>query len=599
MASKRPRTHAAFAGNSDVDEDLRALGTRSASASPAHWCDDDLDDIFAEVPLRGRARTSESSTGISSRGLGSTSPSSPRAMHESIGGDEVDVLRRKDEEVADMALFLATTVGETSSRTSLVELVDLLEQRGVQRVVLALRRAGGLGTFVARLHRAASFSDADRRVAVALFFFLMNHVDAEALLHESVVGFLVHSLGAAEPSRTVGIAAAPASAAPAAERATPHWSTRARRRTAGPQTQYPLTRSTAADGLEGRVEALCGSAAPTRSGDGTVISCAALALRSLLTLLFAYNGSHLHASAPQGHSVPLLFARTGGLERVAELLCRSDTRESALSLLEVLTATDALSLEGARLPPLVPALVALLSAGATCVPALKVLTNITNIVPDALAAGGAIAPFAEFALQSLSHAAGSGAVDEGEVFVLCCAINVVKYESRESGAAAAAAGLASALLASDTTLASLARTMVESYGGTSTEQLVRSGYYALLLGALSLVAVATADGHMTMRVPVMTAVARASGDTSMGRRARHQPMRIVLAIAQEFLLFQSSAGTLTKAALADAQALLDRILRCNGITAATDSCGGVEGETALTTAADVDEDDMLIGQLLQ
>ncbi|KAG5493401.1 hypothetical protein GH5_02147 [Leishmania sp. Ghana 2012 LV757] len=531
-----------------------------------------------------RLRTSESSAGVSSRSRSSASPSSPRTTSDSIGGDEIDRLQRRDEEVTDMALFLAKTVGETSSRHSLAELVAFLERLGISRVMSVVKRVGWLTTFVSNLHQATSFADDERRIVIELFAALMPHADAEALFQESFVTFLVQSL-----------LPAAAREAPAAlhHRSGSHWSARPTQKGATQQPS-PSTSRGVADGLEAQVARLSGRTTET-SGVCDAESCASLALRSLLTLMFLYNRSP-HVTAQRHLSVPLLFARAGGLEQLGRLLTENTTREHALALIEVLTATDELSAQSVGILALVPALMAQLHTSAVQVPALRALTNISNIVPHALSASGTVAAFARFALQTFSRSQALGTPDEAEIFALCCAINVVKHESKETERAEAE--LASALVASRDTLESLALAMMNSYQCSSTEQLVRGGYYALLLGALSLVSLTEEGGTATLRVPVMTAVARASRGTSMGRTAEHQPMRIVVAIIQEFLLFQSTAGTLTVEALTEMKALVDRILCSNQIDVTPEGDHSGTAEKAATSASVDEDDDVVLGHFL-
>ncbi|GET92496.1 hypothetical protein, conserved [Leishmania tarentolae] len=539
----------------------------------------DSDDVSSTALKRPRA--SESSVAVSSGSPTSAPPSSPslpRTTSDSIGGDELDVLQRKDEELADMAVFLAKAVGETSSWHSLTELVGFLDNIGVPRVVLALKRAGRQATFVDNLHQATSFTENERRIAIALFGCLMAHVHVEALVQESVVTFLVNSL----------IPACIQEASPALGHGTArHWSQRPKQKGAAQQPFSSRSRDVVED-LEKQVVKLCGLAAED-SGSYGHKSCASLALRSLLTIMFVYN-SNLHVVAQTHLSVPLLFAKAGGLEKLGKLMACRDTQEHALALLEVLTATEELSAQNTGLLALLPVLVAQLSTDTVGVPVLKVLTNITNILPNALSATGTVTAFTHFALQTLSRSRGVSICDETEIFVLCCVINVVKYESKVTECPKAE--LASALVASNETLMSLAAAMMESYECNNTEKLVRSGYYALLLGALSLVPVPEEEGSATLRVPVMTAVARLSGGYSAELPTGCQPMRIVVAIIQEFLFFQSSAGTLTKEALQEMKALVDRIVSSNHIQVAS------EGEHRTTAVVTGEDDDLVLGQLL-
>ncbi|KPI88256.1 hypothetical protein ABL78_2680 [Leptomonas seymouri] len=501
---------------------------------------------------------------------------------DSLGGDEIDLLRRKDEEMADLALFLAKAVGEAPSPLSMHELLNFLGKAGIPRVLLALKRTEGTEAFVRSLSRA--HPDPPQRVLLLrLFVELLECVEVEIFFHRDAITFLVESL---VPSGTHEQAAR---SSPPSTRTAVHWSARKRRT---PPSVAPLSSEspqspseTRIDELDARAQALFPSSFGSGSSPATDATTTLLSLQALLTLAFRHHRCLL--TSPSTSSFPLSFVQAGGLERSGELLLDTNARGSTLSLLEVLTALDVLGRERVRLLKLMPILVSLLGAVAQGgrVAVLKVLTNITNLLPSAFSETNTVEAFMEFMRCVLVPPSLDGDVEEQETFVLCCAINVVKYEAKEGAAVQPA--FSRAFMACSDVLPAVARSMATRYHCSDAEQLVLSGYAALLLAGLSLVDLA--DTEMScLRVPVMTAVAAALRGTRIGTFTDRQPMRAVAAIIQEFLLFQSAAGTLTKEALFEMDCLVRRVRQHNHIAVAKDS-----DKEALE-----DDDEVTLGDML-
>lgn len=637
MSSKRKRSPLDLLGGiddlfglSEVESPTDTVGNHESSALP-HTLPINLETLSTRrsstspttSPPRRRPRVYNSAE--------VSSPSSPAAVSfdtvnnstvttatDSLGGDEMDLLRRKDEELSDMALFLAKAIAETPSLACLRELVALLEKVGVARIALALKRCEDTEVFLHSLFLAQP-SVATRALLLRLLLEFLHLIDAEAFFQCSILDFLVASLAPPKdnapptPSPLTGSAAAlSTSATPTAT----HWS--ARKKKVAPTFETASVTQQIEKELEGRVCALCscstlGDSPLLQKGgtEPTSTSTALLALRALLSLVFEHNRSLALSSASSAHAAPLLLVRAGGLERVVELLRDDDTRGAALALLEVLTASEVLRCERARLRQLVPPLLKLLcsdplpssgstntSTAGTQVPVLKVLTNITNLLPSVLGETNTARLFVAFLHKVLSSSpatnstAGNTDGEERETFALCCAINVLKYEARDSVAAVPA--FTAAFMESPGLLSSVARGMAMRYHSSDASQLVLSGYAALLLGALSLVNVPTADPP-SLRVPVMTAVAAAARGTRIGHSTDHQPMRIVAAIIQEFLLFQSASGTLTRDALVEMDSLVARIREHNNIALTEEASA-----EAITVEENEDnsDDEVTLGELL-
>jgi hypothetical protein len=537
--------------------------------------------------------------------IGTSTSAATTTANDSLGGDEIDLLRRKDEEMADMALFLARAVSETPSQLSIGELVAFLERAGVARVLLSLKRGEATESFVHSLFLAHP-QTALRAPFLRLLMEFTYLVDVSVFFERTVIAFLVESLTLSEAT------AQPPAAAPLSPvRTAGHWSTRKKRVPPSVVATTSPVASTASsvDELNERVRALCTASSADASpphapaSASTAASTALLALQALLTLVFEYNRSLLRATPWSGFSVPLLFVHAGGLERVGELLNDDCTRDTALALLEVLTASDVLHRDLERLRTIVPTLMSHLNdtSHTTQVSVLKVLTNATHLLPCALHDNDCVGSFVEFMRKVvlLHPAAGASSdVDERETFALCCAINVVKYEA-EKGLAVSPT-FTRAFMACDNLLSALASSMTRRYHCNEAEQLVLSGYAALLLAALSLVDLADMETP-SLRVRVITAVASASRGTRIGKLTDTQPMRMVAAIIQEFLLFQSASGTLTKEAFVEMDSLVGRIQHHNhiAVTAATDEVEQSGGNNDNDNDEDEDDDDdITLGELL-
>ncbi|KPA82561.1 hypothetical protein ABB37_03596 [Leptomonas pyrrhocoris] len=576
--------------SSACDDEQNASFSRDNEPRSSHKVDGE-ERFAGSSPVRKclRACYSPASTPSSSTAPSVGTNTSVATTIDGLGGDEIDLLRRRDEEMADMALFLAKAIGEAPSQLSLSELVSFLEKVGVPRVLLALKRAEATEAFVDALFRAHP-NQAQRVLLLRLLLEFLHFVEAEVFFQRGVIVFLVESL--APPDTSQPSASMPSSSLSAAV----HWS--ARKKCVSPSVasvsgaSSPSPTESCSDELDDRTQGLCLASSTDASSSATNATSALLSLKALLTLVFQHNRS-LHLASPSAFSVSLSFAHAGGLERVGQLLLNENEREWTLSLLEVLTTTDVLRREGGRLLQLVPALVGLLStvAQAAQVSVLKVITNITNLVPSALSETDTAQTFAEFIQRVLLQPSVDGDLDGRETFALCCAINVVKHEAKEGSAVQPT--FTRAIMACAELLPALAESMTKRYRCSDAEQLVLSGYTALLLGALSLVDVGDAE-ISSLRVPVMTAVAAASRGTRIGKSTDRQPMRMVAAIIQEFLLFQSSSGTLTKEALVDTDFLVSRIRQHSRIVVAN----ATESEASPSTAEDSGDMEVTLGDML-
>lgn len=469
-------------------------------------------------------------------------------LSSSLGGCEMDLLRRKDEATADMSLFLAKAISRTSSIPSLEELLLFLSDTGTSQVLLALKRVGAVETFIGHLTNS-HYDRNHQRCLLYLLLQLFPQVSAEAFFQVGVVRFLVQAL---EPRVTPVLAAASEAV---------HWSQRVKKRPRTTAVSPTSTRDASAEDLvQQRLITLFGGDAKDMMDAST--SSPELSLRLLLAIAFAHNESSL-AKSSADMAVLAFFVDCGGFQQVAKLLESPTAYPTTLSLLEVITTSEALQPYQSAVVSLVTPLVQQLSFPLTngddvsmSCHRIRVLTNLTNLHPSCIVEGGAAQRLADFIGGILV----GGVVDaqvELITFALCCCVNIVKWE-----AASQTSQFTSALLRNANVISTAATRMVELYASADVERIVLSGYFALFLGVVSLSSLH--DGE-SLRVPVVTAIADATRDTDMGKKVERHPMKLVVAILQEFLLFQSQSGILTKSALLEIHELLKCLMKSNQI----------------------------------
>lgn len=261
---------------------------------------------------------------------------------------------------------------------------------------------------------------------------------------------------------------------------------------------------------------------------------------------------------------------------------------------------------------------------------LCVLTNITAADPYPVEAEAALSliPYLSSLLLS-SHPSLPNSLEEMEClpFALCCSINMAKRECIHANPSTSppSTSFASALLShycqsrcspvysgdnrsddvdahADDAAKRVKRSEVTELIASffdelvqklfffytypeSNEYLVIAGYYAILVCMLSLL---TYCGE-SLRIPTISALARCyekvmrRTDLNNGNGVKkeaagvalssfsleqslEQPMRIAIAVVQEFLLFQSETGTLCQSTLIEVTEILDRVMVANKIS---------------------------------
>lgn len=555
------RTRLVFCQEAESCECSEEEGGNSTS-QPREAPSPDVSNAFPQsyVPNTSAPSTTRMQPTNSSDGATSSSCMDSCDSPAVLGASELDLLRRREEDVADMCLFLGKTVMRVGSAKSLEEMVAFIEAHGCNTVALALKLAG---TQAELLHCLCTTA-LEGQLQCLLFRVLkvlLGHFDAEACCQEDVVRALTRALRHSDASTPLRgpLASSPTQAAPV------HWSVRG-----GGSAKRKAKVSV--DGLQEvavAVDRLCG---PPTSHQCTTI---ALALSMLLQLVFLGNQSAVGGKVVG--SVALCFAKSGGLAVLAEMVRDRKLLNEVIPFLEVLTVSEGLAEERSGLEALFVELIDLLrpsvageeQQGAV----LRLATNITGLDPALLAAF----PDREAVLSAfITTVLLDGRADPDTVtFALCCAVNLIKWE-----ATTGRWQFSSAFAHREKLLFDVAASMVTAHASNDVERTVLAGYYALFLGALSMVCL---DGE-SLRIPVITAIAAAAahGSPRVASRVAERPMTIVVAIIQEFILFQSSTGTLTKENLLEMSEMVNDLVTTNSIEvcAKKEEEGGEENESS-------------------
>lgn len=470
-------------------------------------------------------------------------------------------LQRKEEETADMFLFLAKALGRIASAAALLALANFVMEKGWVCVMLALKHVGTLEEALWVLCEAPLVGETHRQ-RLRIVRLLIGEMPDELVIGERVVNRLVlFWMESSSISTPLSTSQSPHhNTGEPTVRIASHWS-------------YRLTKSTSKSPLvdevgmlKNRMDSICGADAHNDVVDSTA---ATIAMSMLLSVALRQN--RLPASGvPETVSVPLVFVSLGGLEVLVSQLSKADERAVTLPFLEVITACSALETSaGAALCPLAQKLVHLVDCHTDheCITEaeeqsiLRILTNVTHIKPtvfDGLKEGVQLACYYR---ERLLHP--NKFSPEVISFCLCGAVNIARAEV----IAHCGVFIEAFLNGEEDVLQAIAHSMYSLYVREGdTESVVMSGYHALLLGVLSL----SDLPHLSLRVPVTTAVATATKDTPLGRQTEKKPMVVVVAILQEFLLFQSASGTLTKECLLEMTQIADALVTVNGIEVAVE-----------------------------
>ncbi|AAZ10640.1 uncharacterized protein TEOVI_000633300 [Trypanosoma equiperdum] len=465
---------------------------------------------------------------------------SPR-LRGSVFETEMNFFCREEENIADMCVYLAEVASSSRTPEALMALVLYFMEHEPDMVMQSLKRAGLQSQLLSALCKSSARSVTDNKEGLYIRFVghLLTLCDDEVLSDASLVKFFLLS----SEKRAEEAAATPAGSK--------HWSQRAHCPTP------PKQRRQDDSALKSAVDKFCRG-----KSDDTATS---LALKALLHIIFRYN----QATSFPGEANPcLVFAELGGFEVVTPMLNDADCKD-VLHLLEVVTLCERLCPSyDAALQELVILLIRLVAREDTkcendvLTIALRVLVNGTSLVPHALRDSNRRRERSQLAEFSTKRLMSDNTPLNVAAFILCSAVNIVKWE-----VASRCDEFARCLVNCPDFLSRIAELTLQCYNAEETERNVVSGYYALLLAVLSLID----TPKVQLRVPVITAVAQATKGTETGKAVESKPMKLIVAILQEFLLFQSTAGSLTKSGLVSMSTIIESVVKCNGIEISSDS----------------------------
>lgn len=237
--------------------------------------------------------------------------------------------------------------------------------------------------------------------------------------------------------------------------------------------------------------------------------------------------------------------------------------------------------------------------------AIRVVINLTSVLPQ-LIPSSARSLFLQEAcawarqyihlLDPSAVVAEEGSDDNGTddfydnvTLSICLAINLLR---RGANVEAVRCLTENNNLASASALLHAAKVMVYWYESGDTRQSVLSGYIAMLLACISLCTGSSEDYRVAVITAITKGIASKSllrGETQLSlensqdshelhcavsrqdeaannaRKLRAKPMMLVVAILQEFVLFQSSAGILTKEVLLSMHHVVEKLIQQNHI----------------------------------
>ncbi|RNF23672.1 hypothetical protein TcG_01311 [Trypanosoma cruzi] len=472
---------------------------------------------------------------------GSMNPSDSQKSTGSAFATEINFFCRAEEDLADMSLYLARVVSSARTPDAFVALVEHFSKYGAETVMLSLKRSGTQPKLLGHLCSVpdGGITKGYQQLFLRFLAFLVRLCDTEVLYEEELMKFL---LRCCQSHAEASVNSAASSKRPS------HWSQGARQAAVVPPRSLKLSE------IKRSVDALC--------GEEEDISHASLALRVLLEIVFRQNRNASHPSDPNFF---IVFAELGGFKIVSALL-ETEECADALHLLEAVTLCEGLrGVYASELRITTAFLVRLITENEKQIckvaprcdeknAALRVLTNVTGLVPSVLSGSPQLSrALAIVAAKTLTDAE---AVSDTLAFTLCFTTNIVKWEASQK-----CDEFTSVLVESPSFLTRVACLAFSAYHAEDMEKNVLAGYYALLLAVLSL----CESPKTQLRVPVMTAVAHATRGTAALKKVEDKPMTLIVAILQEFLLFQGSAGSLTRDSLVSMTGIIDSVAECNGI----------------------------------
>lgn len=471
-------------------------------------------------------------------------------LQGSRGTSEIESLLRKDNELTEMCLFLAKTLSELSSSSALESMLCFLVKSGFRSCLQAVKQSGLEGEWINFLCASKMKQPSEAKIVLCIVFLVVLNCDASVLSEESTIEFFLSSL--------VEITSESDNAFPSQQNLESlHWSNPKKRKIVFKSNEKKLSEQ-----LFSQICAVEKSLLPAL--DSKIHE---LGETYLLELVMRQNNS----SSSRLENIHDSIMKCNGLERIVKLLAervkKGKLDKKLLMLLELLTISPAVEPYVDQLSNCFQGLLHITGnlrdnierlGSEIDVLILRVLTNISGVRSFLASENCAISLESYLGDMLFSK---SNQDLERLPFALCCAINIAKKECRSS---AKDTPFCSAFLPDDEIserFSILIEHLFQHYQSDDTEHLVIAGYYALLVGVLSLV-----GPQKKYRIPIITCLSSLNTVFTMSKVSRDQPMTFVVAVMQEFLLFQSSAGTLYQCAFVEISEIIDRIVADNQIS---------------------------------
>lgn len=477
---------------------------------------------------------------------------SSEESQDASGVSEVVRLSRKDNNIADLCLFLAKALCRLGSADALLSLLEHVHQAGPSQCFYALARIGAEEEFMEAMIATQMKTVELRALLLRAVIYFLSGAEGVAVMRHSVIAFLLSycDLNGCNGDTDV-VEKKTVSPSPA-----PHWSTPRKRE---------ITKTT---DIPAKLEALL-----PKDPTDCLGSCTTSHRHCLISLQYLLQAA-LHQNgkgADHVTNIYQLIGEAGGISRLSDVLLSLHSQRlneegllhAALSLLEVLTASPATKQFVEQLRPCADILASLLSdcndsdiLRASEVFILRAFTNVTAVNPSPV--GEASARL--FGAYTRRFLLGASMDTDCLPYVLCCGINVLKVERT---AESESLPYSSEMLAEgDTTfLMGIIGRLFELYDSSATEKIVIAGYFALFIGILSLVPMK----ERSLRIAIITALKKLRAAQLQGPSAE-KPMMVIAAIIQEFLLFQSKAETLCQEAFIEITEIIDGIVAANTIS---------------------------------
>eukprot|EP00796_Vickermania_ingenoplastis_P004427 gene4427-3226_t len=496
---------------------------------------EDLHACVVEMSLlrvkRARSNTPESGKGscsscLHSSGSQTTAPASNpssiaarQSTSEALSSDsenayrvsEISLLQRHDDNIADMCMFVVKTLNQLGSTTALKSFVSYLSTTGVKRCMYALKQAGTEDEMMDVLFHTKLLNPLCKPLQLAVAYHLLTNSESQLLGQRSAANFFLSFCNNQD-----NMALYKTGTGELVNKEKPrHWST-PRKKSVAPENDAELSCTKEAAQHLCRMDQL-----PVNlEGECDACALAVWCLKKLLTCeneVSSWRLGSMHAAVVDAQGINILS------RLVNHSYASHEFQRNVLQLLELLTAFPSVSVHPSDL--------------SLCV---QEVTDALQQNADSFSAETSCLHKLGTYFRGILVSPKEGDQDLPP-FVLCCTINILKRECcKQAGTPFTASLLKN--VNEEKIFSSLMRNLFCFYNSTATEDVVLAGYYAIIVGMLSLIEI---DGE-ELRIPVITAISKCNAECV--QQSLNQPMSVIVAVIQEFLLFQSRASTLCSTA---------------------------------------------------